>query len=184
MSAPNLSPSAADRPQDHGVFESSFLNRARVFLKSIGIDMEPATLERKTFLPGVRIEGTMLHVDESRLEYPGDILHEAGHIAVAPPSRRGRLKDQVSNDPAEEMMAIAWSWAALKHLQADPRIVFHDAFKGGSDNLIDAFSNGGGCGVPVLQWLGMTAEGPRAEELGVSPFPHMIEWVRTRETGG
>ena len=78
-------------------------------------------------------------------------------------------------------MAIAWSWAALVHLELDPEVVFHPAgYKGWSQTIIENFSQGRYFGVPMLQWLGMTADEQGAEDLGVAPFPHMIKWLRDR----
>ena len=74
-------------------------------------------------MPGIDIrQGTIL-VDEARLAHPGDLLHEAGHLAVADPAERGGAR--LSPSDGDEMAAIAWSWAALKHLDLDPAIVFH-----------------------------------------------------------
>jgi hypothetical protein len=114
-----------------------------------------------------------LVVDEPRLAWPGDLLHEAGHLAVADPAGRAEL-DDVGDDPAEEMAAIAWSHAAAQHLGLDPTVVFHPhGYRGGGDWLAEAFAGGGGPGVPMLQWWGMTGgwkDEPR--------FPQMIRWLR------
>ena len=39
-------------------------------------------------MPGLTIVDGTLVVDAVRLAWPGDILHEAAHIALTPPSRR------------------------------------------------------------------------------------------------
>jgi hypothetical protein len=62
--------------------------------------------------------------DPGKLRYPGDLLHEAGHLAVMSPERRLRAQPYVGKYAAEEMMAIAWSYAAAVHLGLDPSIVF------------------------------------------------------------
>jgi hypothetical protein len=60
-----------------------------------------------------------------------------------------------------------------------PEVVFHgDGYRGGSCSLITAFRDGPGFGVPLLEWMGMTATGARASRAGVPPFPHMIRWLR------
>jgi len=61
----------------------------------------------------------VLSIDEMRLLYPGDILHEAGHIAVTSPDVRGG--STFSSTPGEEMAAIAWSYAAALALECRPR---------------------------------------------------------------
>ena len=149
------------------------------FLGEIGIPARFVELPKPTFLPGIKIRGGELLIDQSRLRYPGDLLHEAGHIAVADPDRRSGMRGNISNDPTEELMALAWSYAAACHLQIDPAIVFHaDGYKGGGQNLIENFTQGNIIGLPMLQWLGMTCDPRRAQELGVAPFPHMLNWLR------
>ncbi len=148
------------------------------FIRSIGISVEFGEIPEKTFLPGIFISKGALVVDKDKLRYPGDLLHEAGHLAVVVSERRSGLCDDVSIQPAEEMMAIAWSFAAARHINLDLNILFHpDGYKGGSESLIENFSNGYYFGVPMLQWHGLTAEGKVAEELGVPEFPHMIKWL-------
>ena len=90
-------------------------------------------------------------------------------------------QEKVGEGGGDEMMAIAWSWAAMVHLELKPEIVFHpDGYRGGSESIIENFSNGRFFGVPMLQWLDMTADEKHAEELGVLPYPHMIKWLRER----
>ena len=147
------------------------------FARGIGIDVRAASLPEPTFLPGIDIRcGTVL-VDESRLLYPGDILHEAGHLAVTAPAERNA--PQLSPTPAEEMTSIAWSYAALRHLALDPAIVFHEeGYKGGAASLIENFTAGRYFGVPMLQFYGMAVEPRRAAAEGAEPYPHMLRWLR------
>ncbi|HLL45330.1 MAG TPA: hypothetical protein VK399_01415 [Longimicrobiaceae bacterium] len=77
------------------------------------------------FLPGVRVDRGRLLVDEARLLYPGDLLHEAGHVAIMPAAERGEREGDVGADLDEEIGAIAWSYAAAVHLELDPAVVFH-----------------------------------------------------------
>lgn len=153
----------------------------RAFLTSIGIPVRSANLPQPTFLPGLWIERGALLVDEARLLYPGDMLHEAGHIAVAAPERRATIVGDAGPDAAEEMMAIAWSYAAAIKCGIDPAHVFHPAgYHGQAQAILESFQNGQTFGVPVLQWLGMTFDAARAPEQGVPPFPHMVRWLRPR----
>lgn len=161
------------------VFRDSPVGVISDFLIGIGLTFRTDEILQKTFLPGILIDHGTLVIDPAQLLYPGDLLHEAGHLAVMPADRRSRVHIDVGRDAAEEMMAIAWSYAALIHLKLDPAIVFHpDGYRGGSQALIENFSCGRYIGVPVLQWLGMTADEKRAQELGVAPFPHMLKWLR------
>lgn len=152
------------------------------FLAAIGLQVEPAQLPPTTFLPGLMLRAGKLLVDESRLAYPGDLLHEAGHLALLPPARRALLEDNAGADGGMEMAAIAWSYAAILHLEMDPAIVFHPAgYKGGAQAILDNFAQRRFFGVPVLEWLGLTADSKRAALLGVPPFPHMLKWVNEAE---
>lgn len=148
------------------------------FLLEIGLDVQSTTFEDDGFLPGIKLERGALLIDESKLKYPGDLLHEAGHLAVKPPNERLETTLNAGSDGAEEMMSIAWSYAAALHLEIPLEVVFHEqGYKGSGDSLIETFSQGRGFGVPMLQWLGMTSDAKRAEVLGVVPFPHMIKWL-------
>jgi hypothetical protein len=149
------------------------------FVNRIGLDARSASIAEETFLPGLRISNGTILIDESRLTYPGDILHEAGHLAVTPAEKRKSLSANAGADAGEEMAAIAWSYAAAIHMGVDPAVVFHPhGYKGGSQAILENFAGGRYVGVPVLEWLGMTADGKAAKELNVPPYPHMLKWLR------
>ncbi|HVZ41069.1 MAG TPA: hypothetical protein VHI13_17435 [Candidatus Kapabacteria bacterium] len=149
------------------------------FIQSIGIGVHEAELPHDTFLPGVSPRGASLLVDRRRLLYPGDLLHEAGHIACAPPEQRALFNGNAGDDPAEEMMAIAWSYAAALHIGLDPAIVFHEhGYKGGSASILENFERGRTVGVPMLQWLGMSYMEEEAASRGVPAYPAMVRWIR------
>ena len=150
---------------------------------SVGLPVRAAAIATSTFLPGMTIVNGELVIDERQLKYPGDLLHEAGHLAVTTPELRANLNGNVAdgdhNDGGNEIAAQAWSYAAAIHLEIDPAIVFHPhGYKGSSEALLAAFQNHPCPGLPLLQWYGLTADRNRAAELGVPPFPHMIRWIR------
>lgn len=151
------------------------------FINKIGIPCREFAIEGDTFLPGIDIRAGEILYDPQRMKYPGDLLHEAGHIAVLSPKDRKDVQspDKISGDlepAAAEMAAIAWSWAALKHLDLPPDYVFHEqGYKGGSTAIIENFSLGNYFGVPMLQYLGMSnisGSGHDAE------YPAMKYWLR------
>lgn len=153
------------------------------FVMSIGIPVRIGTVSGDIVLPGISIENGGLAIDPEALLYPGDILHEAGHLAVAPPDIRqtmnGALDPKKDFEIAGELMAIPWSYAACLHLNLEPSVVFHaDGYHGGGDSITENFAQGRYFGVPALQWAGMTYEEKNAKENGAAPFPHMIKWIR------
>lgn len=153
------------------------------FIQSIGIDVHFRPIDTDCFLPGISIDAGQIVVDESRLRYPGDLLHEAGHIAVVPQAERHTLNAQSIGErkdrAAEEMMAIAWSYAACLHIGLDPYVVFHEnGYDGGGQSIVDAFRYKNGFGVPMLQYAGMSYEQRRAAEYQAAPFPEMVKWLR------
>jgi len=154
------------------------------FVMSIGIRVQfGAVATEKAFLPGICIHYGGLLIDPATLKYPGDILHEAAHLAVSTPENRklldGIIDDKDGMGPAEEMMAIAWSYAAARHLNIDPLIVFHEhGYKGGGASIAENFSQGHYFGVPMLQWTGLTHDEKNARENGTVAFPAMLRWLR------
>lgn len=149
------------------------------FLREIGLQVCSAQLSNETFLPGIAIEHGGLLVDETRLLYPGDLLHEAGHLAVAEPQRRVQMHQNAGADPAEEMMAIAWSYAAARHLHLDPLVVFHEiGYRGGGSHIAEQFNTGQYIGLPMLQWVGMALDAKQASIRDLPAYPAMIAWLR------
>ncbi|GEK11613.1 hypothetical protein HUZ36_18855 [Pseudoalteromonas sp. McH1-7] len=154
------------------------------FLSEINLPYKLHSVEADTFLPGLKTVMGTLYIDTDKLMYPGDILHESGHIAVCEPIYRKQLHEDVYKNGlkngrekqamhAEEMAAIAWSVAAIQHIGLPIEVVLHqDGYKGASSNLIDAFKSGGGLGYPLLDAWEMTC--PKAG------FPKMKIWIRER----
>jgi hypothetical protein len=158
-------------------FADPLTERLVAFVRSIGIEVRAATLPEKTVLPGLDIRHGAILVDVERLAHPGDILHEAGHLAVTDPAER--QAPMLSPSGGDEMTSIAWSYAALRHLELDPAIVFHDdGYKGGAASIIENFTAGCYFGVPLLQLYGMAVEPKRAAETDAEPYPNMLRWLR------
>ena len=165
------------------VQNSQALQKCIAFINDIGIKTVLRQVGSDSFLPGLSIDKGCIIIDEDALKYPGDILHEAGHIAVVPANERSTL-DATSiagrpNREAEEMMAIAWSYAACVHLGIDAGFVFHDqGYKGGGSSLADNFKNGHYFGVPMLQWVGMAIERKNAAMPDEPVYPVLLQWLR------
>jgi hypothetical protein len=159
------------------MFTDPLTERLADFVRSIGIDVRATTLPGKTFLPGLEIRDGAILIDEQKLRHPGDILHEAGHLAVTDPAERHA--PTLSPNGGDELTAIAWSYAALRYLDIDPRIVFHaDGYKGDAQSILENFGAGHYFGVPLLQLYGMSFEPHRAAAMGVTSYPTMQRWLR------
>lgn len=153
------------------------------FIRGIGIEIVETPLDIETFIPGIYIEQGRLLVDKQKLLYPGDLLHEAGHIAMVP----GHLRHYATGNVGKidqigysyEIEAIAWSWAATVALGIDPEVLFHNkGYKGGAQGLLLNFQLGVYLGVQVIEDAGMTCSEHKAVELGAQPFPAMQKWLR------
>lgn len=150
------------------------------FIQSIGISVHHENIPGQTFLPGMTIRHGALIVDREKLLYPGDLLHEAGHIATTPAAERNLLDETITNqfDDGNEMAAMAWSYAACKYLNIDPLIVFHEhGYRGANRNLAAGFDQGHGLGTPLLDWHGMTNYGSHNPEATTNPYPYMKHWL-------
>jgi hypothetical protein len=158
-------------------FQDPLVMKLASFVRSVGIDVKASPVDWKTLFPGLEIRAGAVLVDESRLVHPGNILHEAGHIAVHDPARRHEPK--FSPTKGEELSALAWSYAAAVHLGLGSELVFYPgSYHGWDTTLVEIFAEGRYVGVPMLQRYGMAIEERFAAERGLKPYPHMLRWVR------
>ena len=153
------------------------------FIQSIGITVQPCSLEETTFLPGLELGPNTIYVDFEKLKYPGDVLHEAGHIAVTPASERQLIGTSQMPDswptPGDEMAAILWSYAAVTHLKLPVEFVFHEnGYKNGSQSLISNFTSGNFIGLSLLQWFKMASKPEDSIQHTIPQFPQMLHWMR------
>ena len=147
----------------------SDLARIAAFLIGIGLEVRYESIEGPTVLPGITVDGGVLVVDRDRLTHVGDLLHEAGHLAVTPADDRTSLSIDVGDDGGHEMGAIAWSYAAAQHLGLAPEVVFHEAgYRGEARSLVENFAQGRTVGVPILTWRGLTS---------TEAYPLMTTWL-------
>lgn len=165
------------------ITQTDLFKKATSFLEDIGIGVQFEAIETATFLPGICINSGKIIIDKNKLKYPGDILHEAGHIAVIPAADRPLLDEHSiakrEQREAEEMMAIAWSYAACVHLNIDASFVFHeDGYQGGGSSIAENFRAGRYFGVPMLQWVGMALERTSESNPGMPVYPEMLRWLR------
>ena len=159
-----------------------YLLKSIQFIEDIGITVIEKELDDSTFLPGLMLGAGVIYVDYNKLKYPGDLLHEAGHIAVASPEERQLIGTSGIADTwptqGDEMAAILWSFAAVNHLGLSLEFVFHvNGYKDSSIWFIDNFSKGNYMGLPLLQWFKMAYSNEEISK-GKPPFPAMQHWVR------
>ncbi len=172
------------------------------FLRGIGLPVEVGPFGPEGFLPGVTIERGVIRADPAHLHVSGDLLHEAGHMATVPSRLRARLginletslQAAAAEDPDPlaqtallhtEVMAIAWSYAALRHLDLPPEAIF---FAGGyrmdadqQVRFLSLMESGNNFGIAHLAKAGMT--GPcgvmaMLHANGLPPFPAMTRWLQ------
>lgn len=159
------------------MFEDSLVATLAAFITGIGIPALAASSTSPTRFAGLDVQYGCVLIDESRLVYPGNILHEAGHIAVTDPRARNAL--QLNPTGGEELAALAWSYAAAMHLHIAPNVVFYpSSYDNFGDGLVESFGDGRYIGVPLLQTFHMTLEPKRAAAANAPPFPHMLRWLR------
>lgn len=150
------------------------------FVTSIGLDVVKRPINSDTFLPGLLLENGKIIVDTDKLLYPGDILHEAGHLAAFDRQTRKTISDPLPEymSAGYEMMALAWSYAACLHIGFPPEVVFHDGgYKGGGSHLAQTFAGGSYIGLPMLQYKGLAYDKKMAAEKNALPYPNMIRWL-------
>lgn len=158
------------------------IKKVLLFLNEIGIDVIEKELNT-SFLPGLSLGPNCIYIDYPKLLYPGDILHEAGHLAVTTSSERNFVgtNEMATEWPtqAEEIGAILWSFAAANHLQLPLEFVFHpNGYKNASDWFISNFSDQNYIGLPFLEWIGLTFSKDQAIKEGKEAFPIMQKWLR------
>lgn len=159
------------------------IQKSLQFLSEIGIAVFEKELDENTFLPGITLGPNCIYIDFEKLKYPGDILHEAGHIAVASPEVRAVIGTEAVPkgwpDGGEEMAAILWSYAAALHLKLPLDFVFHpDGYKNSSEWLISGFEKENYIGLPFLEWIGLTFGKEKALKHQQTAFPVMQKWIR------
>ncbi|MBC3873948.1 hypothetical protein H8K55_10125 [Undibacterium sp. LX15W] len=153
------------------------------FVEGLGITIIFRQLHAPTFLPGLDLGPNCIYVDSEKLLYPGDLLHEAGHLAVTTAPQRAAVGSAALELPwptdGEEIAAVLWSYAAAVHLEIPLEIVFHsEGYKNESGWLIDHFQQKQFIGLPLLQWMGLCYDEQQAPLHQAQPFPVMRKWMR------
>jgi hypothetical protein len=147
------------------------IEKMTTFVDQIGLTHSEGSVPEGARIPGISLSNGALVIDSTSLKYPGDVLYMAGLLATASPAQRPNVESETKPEPAHEMAAMAWSYAAALHLEIDPKIVFHEGgYQEGGDQLVAQFASDRPVGAPMLQWFQMT-----------DSFPQMNHWLRTVE---
>lgn len=171
------------------------------FLAKLGFSVQRRCLtSRPTFIPGIYVEGMTLLVDTDMLLSPGDILHDAGHVAITPSIFRPHMiggdfsaaltphasrycdthpfiDDNGTEDPiyrallqVGEHEAQAWSYAAVVASGIPPESVFHADGYEGRSEEIMLRMS-------IRRHFGINGL-QAAKMTTVATFPAMIRWLQ------
>lgn len=173
------------------------------FVLSIGIPvMEVRCVEG--FLPAIRVEAGGLLVDPSRC-FPGDILHEAGHVATMPAQFRPlacgdlmaantamsawldanpTLLEQMPEDPVArgclqcgEAEATAWQYAAAVAMGLPEEWIFPvDGYEGQGRATLHGLRTNCYLGINGLQTAGWTHVRMQIDS-SLPVYPSMARWL-------
>ncbi len=180
-------------------FDGAFA-RVFAFLEGLGLVVQQDA-KVDGFLAGVEIADGVLRVESAADDIAGELLHEAGHLAIIPGQFRSIASGDLSgvsetmgqwidanisevgpDDPTVrailqcgECEAVAWSYAAAAAVGIDTRIPFFRGFEGDGLALHDQVASGYYFGVHGLAAAGMT-DLPRPHS--AIPFPTMRRWLQ------
>jgi hypothetical protein len=190
----SMTPTPKPRP------ENRHLRRVIDFLNEIGLpcSVSPGV---KGFLPGVRIELGTLLVDPNA--FPGDVLHEAGHLATMPGRFRRQASDNIDTvlrlmldtvdfsnpDVGEARAAIqcgdpeatAWAWAAGEHIGLVPgQIIALSHYGGTGGEIREMLRARAYVGIHGLSSAAFCVTRPGAMEKirGLPAYPKLAMWLQ------
>ena len=153
------------------------------FLASIGLPVCEGEVPADAFLPGIAVADGGLRVDPSRLQWPGDLLHEAGHLAVMPAAVRAQAHADVDAGEhapwAGEQEAMAWALAAAHAIGMPVDVLVHDGgYHGRAQDIRTMYALGIVPGLRGLCASGMAAAGGFGADAGAVQYPAMLRWLR------
>lgn len=178
------------------------------FLREIGIpvavDKSEEEISDKSFLPDIRVSNGGLIVNSDKV-FPGDLLHEAGHLAVIPQHFRHladkRLRDvfETMRDflfeyeqnlgigeedlltrgiaHSEESEATAWQYAAAQAIGLPDKWLFpKDSYNGLAHETLAELKASVYFGIDGLHLAGWTSIGNTPEH-GLPVYPELAFWL-------
>ena len=106
---------------------ATLIDQIVAFLHSVGVDAREGAVPGASFLPGIHISSGQVLFDRSRLQWSGDLLHEAGNVAVTPGGQRallnGALSERADAYQDGEVEPIAASTASIRGTAAYPGMI-------------------------------------------------------------
>lgn len=165
--------------ENFGYMNQQYLSTITTFLTQIGIQVIEKKLEGDCFLPGLEIGPDIIYFDPDKFLYVGDLLHEAGHIAVTEekfrphigqPNMAKIVGEKSWPTEGDEIASISWSAAAAIYLTIPLEVVFHpEGYREGSEWIINEINSGSYLGLPLLEWMGLC---------DAKEYPNMKRWLR------
>jgi hypothetical protein len=164
------------------------------FIADLGLSIREASLPSDTFLPGLALRAGGLIVDPQALQWPGDLLHEAGHLAVLPPALRAQADDDLGKldtvEHAGEAEALAWAYAASVALALPTPVLVHEGgYLGNARGLLQMYAFGvypglrGLCAAGMAVSTGFPTPGVAAGA-ALPHYPRMLRWLRDSPAAG
>jgi hypothetical protein len=132
------------------------LRKAIAFLKSIKIPLResPPTepCPPNTFFPWVWIENSTLVYRKNSVDI-GQLLHEAGHLALMPPAKRSLANpSKLPPGPIFGDLAVeAWDYYAAKAADIFPMLIFAKNFENKGLQVYTQLENGVHYGIAILK---------------------------------
>lgn len=144
-----------------------WVNRASAFLREIKLPHQqiPSYISdpENCFFKGCWIENSMLHYCPARVD-PGELLHEAGHLALIPRDQWPLLEPGKTppNPPLGMVSELgdaaveAWDYAAAIHAEIPILAVFEKGFDGKGYKVMQQIENHNHPGFTLLRFLGLS----------------------------
>lgn len=196
-------------PSREGVDESQrdvWTEKVCSFLRSIGLTVNRFPHEVDNgFIARIKVVDGRLNVYKD--VFPGDILHEAGHLCTMPsrfrPLAKGSLMEAFKamsaymdenfgglltypEDPVyrgalqcSDPEATAWQYAAAQHIGLPDDWLFpRGSYDGTGETILQALKNNAYIGINGLQAAGWTSVRANSFRAEIPVFPELAYWVR------
>lgn len=195
-------------PSQHELDRQHWTREVVTFLRGIGLavtERQAPLQEGETFLPHVLVNQGGLEVVMEEA-YPGDVLHEAAHLAIIPAQFRpfanwdlseaeSRMTQYLDEHPmalatypedpvaraivqAADPEATAWQYAAAVHLKVPERWIFpRGSYEGTRIDMLRCLKASSYVGINGLRAAGWTLLRPNPIRPDVPVYPKLKFWL-------